>query len=52
VAAGKSPREAEEWVARVDEANTALIEAAAGGADEVLDLTVWAGSVRTGRQAG
>jgi pantothenate kinase len=52
VAAGKSPREAEEWVARVDEVNTALIEAAAGGADEVLDLTLWAGSVRTGRQAG
>ncbi len=45
VAAGKSRREAEEWVARVDQANTELVEAAAGAADEVVDLSVWAGRV-------
>jgi pantothenate kinase len=35
---GKSPAEAEAWVARVDEANTALIKAAANRADRVVRL--------------
>lgn len=38
VAFGKSPAEAEEWVARVDDPNAVLVEAAAGRADLVLDL--------------
>ena len=36
---GKSPAEAEAWVARVDDANARLIEAAAYRADSVVDLT-------------
>jgi len=36
---GKSRAEAEEWVARVDDANARLIEAAAYRADAVVDLT-------------
>ena len=39
---GKTPDEARAWVARVDEANAALVEAAAERADEVIDLTAWA----------
>ena len=35
---GKSPAEAEAWVARVDDANAALIEAAAHRADRVVRL--------------
>ncbi|MDF1605703.1 nucleoside/nucleotide kinase family protein [Nocardioides sp. YIM 152315] len=35
---GKSPAEARAWVARVDEANAALVEAARDRADEVVDL--------------
>jgi pantothenate kinase len=38
VAFGKSPAEAEAWVARVDDPNAALVEAAAGRADVVLTL--------------
>src|SRR6478609_8739288 len=39
---GKSADEARAWVARVDEANARLVEAAAERADEVIDLTAWA----------
>jgi len=38
VAFGKSPDEAREWVLRSDEANTLVIEAAAEGADVVIEL--------------
>ena len=38
---GKSPTEAEAWVARVDEPNARLVEASADRADLVLDLTAW-----------
>ena len=38
---GKSPAEAEGWVARVDETNARLVEASAHRADLVLDLTRW-----------
>ena len=38
---GKSPGEAEDWVARVDEPNARLVEASAHRADLVLDLTRW-----------
>jgi pantothenate kinase len=36
---GKSPAEAEAWVARVDDANAALVEAAASRADRVVELS-------------
>ncbi len=36
---GKSPEEARAWVARVDEANAALVEAAAVRADVVVELS-------------
>ena len=36
---GKTPAEAEAWVARVDDANAALVEAAAHRADRVVELT-------------
>jgi pantothenate kinase len=39
---GKTPDEARAWVARVDDANAALVEAARDRADEVIDLTTWA----------
>jgi len=39
VAFGKTPAAAEAWVARVDEANAALIEGAAHRADRVVELT-------------
>ncbi|MFC7492726.1 MULTISPECIES: nucleoside/nucleotide kinase family protein [unclassified Nocardioides] len=38
---GKSPTEARAWVARVDEANAVLVEAARDRADVVVDLTGW-----------
>jgi pantothenate kinase len=38
---GKTPDEARAWVARVDEPNAVLVEAAAARADLVLDLTDW-----------
>lgn len=38
---GKSPDAAAEWVARVDEPNALVVEAAAARADLVLDLTGW-----------
>lgn len=40
---GKTPEQARAWVARVDDANAALVEAAADRADLVLDLTGWRG---------
>ena len=46
VAAGRSPEDARAWVARVDQANAALVEAAAGAADELLDLTGWRGELQ------
>ncbi|HET9419820.1 MAG TPA: nucleoside/nucleotide kinase family protein [Nocardioides sp.] len=41
---GKTPEEAAAWVARVDEPNARLIEAAAERADAVVDLTAWDGA--------
>jgi len=38
---GKTRAEAEAWVARVDESNARLVEAAAVRADCVVDLTDW-----------
>jgi pantothenate kinase len=52
VEAGRDEADAREWVARVDQANAELVEAAAGGADEVLDLTDWDGTIRLSRPAG
>ena len=37
---GKAPDEAEEWVARVDDANAELVEAVANRADRVVELPV------------
>jgi pantothenate kinase len=37
---GKTPDEARAWVARVDDANAALVEAAAGRADLVVELVI------------
>ena len=45
VEAGRSTDDARAWVARVDQANADLVEAAAGRADEVLDLSAWSGEV-------
>nr|WP_246284479.1 nucleoside/nucleotide kinase family protein [Nocardioides perillae] len=39
---GKAPAAARAWVERVDAPNAALVEAASGRADLVLDLTDWA----------
>jgi len=44
VAFGKSPDAAAAWVARSDEANARLIEAAAHRADAVVDLSDWDGA--------
>jgi hypothetical protein len=41
---GKTPDEAAAWVARSDEANARLIEAAAHRADAVVDLNGWDGA--------
>ena len=38
---GKTPAEARSWVQRVDEPNARLVQATAGRADRVLDLTGW-----------
>lgn len=38
---GKSAEEARSWVHRVDEPNARLVEAAAEGADRLLDLSGW-----------
>jgi len=45
VAAGRRLEDARAWVAGVDQANADLVEAAAGAADEVLDLSAWSGRV-------
>jgi pantothenate kinase len=42
---GKTPDEARAWVERVDQPNALRVEAAAGRADLVLDLTDLAGAV-------
>jgi pantothenate kinase len=42
---GRDDTDARAWVDRVDQANADLVEAAAGHADEVLDLTDWGGEV-------
>jgi pantothenate kinase len=52
VAAGRAPDDARAWVARVDQSNAELIEAAAAAADEVLDLTDWRGELRLSPAAG
>jgi pantothenate kinase len=39
---GKTPDQARAWVARVDQANAALVEAAAERAHLVVDLSAWA----------
>lgn len=41
VAFGKTPDEARTWVARVDQPNAVLVEAAAERADVIVDLTEW-----------
>lgn len=46
---GKDPEQARAWVARVDEPNARLVEASAGRADRVLDLTEWRGTNTPGR---
>jgi pantothenate kinase len=38
---GKTPREAEAWVARVDDPNARLVEPVSGRADLVVDLSDW-----------
>ena len=45
VAAGRSPDDARAWVLRVDQANAELVQAAAGAADEVLDVSAWSGAI-------
>lgn len=40
---GKSPDAARAWVEKVDGPNAGLVEAAAEGADRVVDLTLWRG---------
>ena len=45
IEAGRDAPGAREWVARVDQGNADLVEAVAGRADEVLDLSVWRGSL-------
>lgn len=52
VAAGRSVDDAHEWVRRVDQANADLVEAAAGAADELLDLSAWSGSSVFGGAVG
>ena len=42
---GRSEADAREWVRRVDQPNAELVEAAAGRADVVLDLSRWSGSL-------
>jgi pantothenate kinase len=40
---GKAAVQARAWVLTVDQANAELVDAAAGAADELLDLTAWSG---------
>ena len=46
VDAGRTAEAAREWVARVDQANADLVEAAAPRADLVLDVSAWGGAIR------
>ncbi len=46
---GKPPDQAREWVARVDQPNAELVEAAAAAADLMLDVSAWAGGLPSGR---
>ncbi len=43
IAFGKTPRDAQAWVDRVDEPNARLVAATAQAADRMLDLTGWDG---------
>jgi pantothenate kinase len=43
---GKPPELARAWVMAVDQPNAELVEAAAGAADELLDLSAWSGRLR------
>ncbi len=47
VAAGRTPDDAWAWARQVDQANAELVEAAAGRADLVLDLSAWSGALAT-----
>ncbi len=49
VAAGRSLDDAKAWVSRVDQSNAALVEAAAGRADAILDLSAWRGELPLSR---
>jgi len=42
---GRSEADAREWVRRVDQPNAEAVEAAAGSADLVLDLSSWSGRI-------
>ena len=44
---GRSEADARAWVRRVDRPNAEVVEAAAGRADVVLDLSDWSGQLRT-----
>ena len=46
VEVGRAETHARDWVARVDQANADLVEAAAHRADVVLDLSAWSGHIR------
>jgi pantothenate kinase len=46
---GRSEADAREWVRRVDQPNADLVEAAAGTADVILDLSDWLGELRLSR---
>jgi pantothenate kinase len=45
IEAGRDEAHARAWVARVDQANAELVEASAGAADLVLDLSAWSGEL-------
>lgn len=51
VAFGKDLEQAGEWIARVDDPNARLVEASAGRADRVLDLSAWEAGQSPGRRA-
>jgi pantothenate kinase len=45
VEVGRAEADARAWVTRVDQANADLVEAAADGADVILDLSDWSGGL-------
>ena len=51
VAAGRSPADADAWVRRVDQPNADLVEAAAGRAEVVLEVSAWAGGLPSSPRA-